>query len=30
MGGLNRQILGEREVDERLRLLAVDQVITRE
>jgi hypothetical protein len=29
MGGLNRQILGERQVDERLRLLAVNQIITR-
>jgi hypothetical protein len=30
MGGLDRQILREREVDERLRLLAVNQIITRE
>ena len=30
MGGLNKQILGEKEVDERLRLLAVNQIITRE
>ena len=30
MGGLNRQMLGERQVNERLHLLAVNQIITGE